>query len=64
MELQRIANLSLRNGLIEYDKRKGWRGSIKNINYNLNWFKNLENYKLERSINWEIAIIKKIISFQ
>ena len=31
LSLQKIATESLRNGLIEYDKRKGWRRSIKNI---------------------------------
>ena len=44
LKLQRIATESLRNGLIAYDKRKGWRGSITNINYNSNWVKNLISF--------------------
>ena len=32
LELQKIATQSLRNGLVAYDRRKGWRGPIKNIN--------------------------------
>ena len=30
LELQKIATNSLRNGLIKYDKRKGWRGVLTN----------------------------------
>ena len=60
LELQKIATESLRDGLIEYDKRKGWRGPIKNVKFDKNWSKNLEQYELEKSINWKIAIVKKI----
>ena len=38
LELQKIATQSLRKGLQEYDKRKGWRGPIKNIKYSKDWF--------------------------
>ena len=63
LEIQAIATKSLRDGLIEYDKRKGWRGALtnkKNIN---NWNNNLEKYHLEKSIEWNLAIIKKINKF-
>ena len=63
LDLQKIANASLRNGLISYDKRKGWRGPITNKVYNDNWSKNLEKYQLEKSINWEVAIVKEINQF-
>ena len=63
LELQKIATESLRDGLISYDKRKGWRGPLTNKNYDKDWFKDLENYNLEKSINWEIAIVKKISKF-
>ena len=63
LELQKIATTSLREGLIEYDKRKGWRGPIKNKNLNKNWFNNLDKYEIEKSINWKIAIVKKINKF-
>ncbi len=63
LELQRIATESLRDGLIEYDKRKGWRGPIKNVKFDKNWYKNLEEYGLEKSINWKIAIVKKVDKF-
>jgi len=65
LNLQKIATESLRNGLIAYDQRKGWRGPITNIKYNDDWHKNLnKKYKLENSINWEIAIVKEIGQFQ
>ncbi len=63
LNLQKIATQSLRNGLIRYDKRKGWRGSILNKKNLNNWSDNLEKFKLERSINWKLAIVKKIKKF-
>ncbi len=65
LNLQKIATESLRNGLIAYDQRKGWRGPIANIKYDDNWHKNVDKkYKLENSINWEIAIVREIGQFQ
>ena len=63
LELQKIATKTLRNGLISYDKRKGWRGPLVNKNYTKNWNSNLEKFKLEKSIDWKIAIVKKINKF-
>ena len=63
LELQKIATNSLRDGLISYDKRKGWRGVITNKKYTKNWSQDLEKFELEKSINWEIAIIKDIEKF-
>ena len=64
LNLQKKATNSLRKGLIEYDKRKGWRGPILNIkNFDKDWSKNLLKYNLEKSINWNLAIIKDINNF-
>ena len=64
LEFQKIATEELRNGLIAYDRRKGWRGPISNINYTNDWYEKLnKKYNLEKSINWQIAIIKKIDQF-
>jgi penicillin-binding protein 1A len=61
LELQKFSTQALRKGLIEYDKRKGWRGPLLNIkNYNKDWSKNLDKYNLEKTINWKIAIIKDL----
>jgi len=63
LEFQQIATETLREGLISYDKRKGWRGPLTNKDYSINWNKNLEKFELEDSINWEIAIVKKVKKF-
>jgi len=63
LELQKFANETLREGLISYDKRKGWRGALTSKNYSKNWKNNLEKFKLENSINWKIAIVKKVNKF-
>jgi penicillin-binding protein 1A len=63
LELQKIATESLRNGLIKYDRRKGWRGILANISYKKDWFKDFEKYSLEKSIGWEISIVKKVNQF-
>ena len=63
LEFQKLATDALREGLISYDKRKGWRGALTNKDYSKKWNKNLEKFDLEKSINWEIAIVKKVNQF-
>jgi penicillin-binding protein 1A len=63
LNLQKIATKSLRDGLIKYDKRKGWRGPIYNKNISKDWIKGLDKFRLEKSINWNLAIVKKIEKF-
>ncbi len=63
LELQNLASFSLRKGLLEYDKRKGWRGPLDNRN-NKDWYKNLDKFNLEKSIGWQIAIVKRIDKFE
>ena len=63
LELQKIATNSLRLGLIEYDKRKGWRGPISNKDYKLEWHKEFKEFKLEKSIDWDLSIVKKVDQF-
>jgi len=63
LELQKIATNSLRDGLLAYDKRKGWRGELGNKVFKTDWAKGLDNFELEKSIGWEIAIVKKINQF-
>ncbi len=60
LNLQEIASEVLRNGIENYDRRKGWRGEIKNINLSNNNWKDLINDNLEKKIGWEIARIIKI----
>ena len=65
LNLQKIASQSLRNGLNEYDRRKGWRGALLNIDEIENWKtnKNLKKFKLEKSIGWDLAIVRSIDKF-
>ena len=63
LELQKFATISLRDGLISYDRRKGWRGPIINKKNKKNWHHGLDNYELEKSINWKLAIVRKINKF-
>ncbi len=64
LNLQKIATTSLRDGLLSYDKRRGWRGPLTNLKkYKKDWSKDLEEFKLEKSINWKLAIIKRIDKF-
>jgi penicillin-binding protein 1A len=64
LELQKIATNSLRKGLIAYDRRKGWRGPILNLEVEDKWFSKIKKKdKLEKSINWQLAIIKNVNQF-
>ena len=63
LSLQKIAIESLRKGLISYDKRKGWRGPLRRELKTANWKNELNKFKLEKSINWNLAIVKKIDKF-
>ena len=63
LDLQEKATQSLRQGLIDFDKKKGWRKPLLNKKYNSNWSKNLEDYKLEDSIGWKLSIVKKVNQF-
>ena len=60
LDLQKIAIKSLRAGLISYDKRKGWRGALLRDKKLNNWKNKIDRFKLEKSINWDLAIVKKI----
>ncbi len=63
LELQNLASASLRKGLLEYDRRKGWRGPLDNQK-NKDWQKDLSKFNLEKTIGWQIAIVKRIDKFE
>ncbi len=55
LTLQEISSSVLRDGIENYDKRKGWRGPIGNVNLsNQNWKSSIKN-NLEKKIGWEFA---------
>ena len=60
LNLQEIASNVLRNGIENYDRRNGWRGSVKNISLsNKNWPSIIKN-NLEKKIGWKLARIIKV----
>ena len=66
LNLQKIATRALREGLISYDKRKGWRGPLLRDKKLDNWKDKLDlldKHRLENSINWNLAMVKKINKF-
>ena len=63
LNLQKIAIESLREGLVIYDKRKGWRGPLLRGGKLDSWKNKLDRFRLEKSINWDLAIVKKIDKF-
>ena len=64
LELQKIATQSLRNGLQEFDKRKGWRGPLSNIKKYKNWKKDIKDLNLEKSLGWDLAVVTRIDKFE
>ena len=59
-EYQISALKSLRFGIEEYDKRKGWRGPIANVFYNENWKEIIKKLNIDKSLGWEVAQVLKI----
>ena len=51
---------SLRKGIEDYDRRKGWRGAITNKIKNKNWQKIVLQYKLDPTLNWDFAEISSL----
>ncbi len=64
LHLQKIATQSLRKGLQEFDKRKGWRGPLSNKKKHQNWKNELSKFYLEKSLGWELAIVDRIDKFE
>ena len=48
---------SLRKGIEDYDRRRGWRGPITNKIKNKNWKKISQKYKLDPTLDWNLAEI-------
>ena len=53
---------SLRKGIEQYDRRRGWRGPIVNKFKNKNWENKLKQYKLDPTLEWHFAEIIEIDS--
>ena len=53
---------SLRKGIEDYDRRRGWRGSIANKFRDKNWKEKILQYKLDPTLNWIPAEIIEVNS--
>ena len=51
---------SLRYGIEEYDKRKGWRGPIANIFSDENWEEILKKTDLDKTLGWKVAQVLNV----
>ena len=51
---------SLRKGLQLYDKRHGWRGPLTNKKNIKNWVAQVNQYKIDKDINWKLAQVKTV----
>ena len=60
LTLQEIASSVLRSGIENYDKRKGWRGPIKNVSLTNNNWKNSIKNNIEKKIGWKIAKVIEV----
>ena len=55
--LQDIADKALFDGLVEYDRRHGWRGPITNIDLSGNWQQALREVETPADIPWDRAVV-------
>ena len=51
---------SLRKGIEDYDRRRGWRGPITNKLKNKNWKNKIKQQKLDPTLNWHLAEIQSL----
>jgi len=51
---------ALRSGIESYDKRQGWRGPIINVYKDTDWQNKVNNLKIDKTLNWEIAQITRV----
>jgi penicillin-binding protein 1A len=59
---QRIADKSLRNGLLAYDQRHGWRGPIANIKPSEDWLSALSKINPPKALGpWRLAVVTKTL---
>ncbi|PHS77959.1 MAG: penicillin-binding protein [Rhodospirillaceae bacterium] len=59
--LQVIAGKALRDGLIAYDRRHGWRGAISNISEATSMVRSLETLKPPKGLDpWKLAVVEAL----
>ncbi len=59
--LQAIGERTLRDGLIAYDRRHGWRGPLKRISTDGNWGEELANLNIPLGMaSWHLAVVLSV----
>jgi penicillin-binding protein 1A len=59
--LQAVAEKTLRDGLVSYDRRHGWRGRISKITIDQNWVESLKQKKRPLGIpSWQLAAVHEV----
>ena len=60
--LQAIADRVLRNGLIEYDRRHGWRGPLARMPVGAGWSDRLKSFTPPPGAltNWQVAVVRRL----
>ncbi|UTW53846.1 penicillin-binding protein 1A [Kordiimonas sp. SCSIO 12610] len=59
--LQAVAEKTLRDGLVSYDRRHGWRGRISKITIDDNWIDSLKSKKRSLGIpSWQLAAVHEV----
>jgi len=64
---QKLADRALRNGLVAYDRRHGWRGPITNIDLSLDWLGALAKVKTPPELSgeqnsWRLAVVRELLA--
>lgn len=60
-KMQSIADQALRKGLIDYDRRHGWRGPLAKIPANGNWVGYLREVSVPSGAgDWKVAVVLKV----
>ena len=64
-EYQRFSDISLRNGLIKYDRRHGWRGPIRNIGIPKDRLRALSKIPHPKALgNWRLAVVTNMTNIE
>ncbi|MEY4679949.1 MAG: Penicillin-binding protein [Pseudomonadota bacterium] len=59
-ELQRAVDAALRQGLVEYDRRHGWRGPVAQVELGAGWEGRLAQLRVPGLGNWQVALVHAI----
>ena len=59
--LQEIAERTLKDGLIEYDRRHGWRGPLGRLDVDREWLERLQGFKKALGVStWKHAVVHEV----